>query len=310
MGQKQKGTLPDHVEKVSMLVEIMTSFTINRWFPTLCCILFIMGCATKQDLRRVQGGLDQKITVTSKDIETLKEENESLRKSNKEAMDALRKSQAEINADMTELKDRIQQLTGKSDEQRKDLSSLSVRANHKDEEVNDLKEKLERTSFKINFVENFLGLSKKDGSSEISEKAVKSTNGQQKEAQKGKTGKEAAYAAAYETFKEGKYEKARIEFQNFLKQYPKTEYSANAQFWIGECYYLDQKYEKAILEYEKVVKNYPDGNKVPYALLKQGLSFQKLGDKTSARLILQQVIRDYPNTNQARVARATLLEIK
>jgi TolA-binding protein len=59
-----------------------------------------------------------------------------------------------------------------------------------------------------------------------------------------------------------------------------------------------------------VVKNYPDGNKVPYALLKQGLSFQKLGDKTSAKLILQQIIRDYPNTNQARVARATLLEIK
>jgi tol-pal system protein YbgF len=266
-----------------------------------------MGCATKQDLRRVQGELDQKITVTSKDIETLKGENESLRKSNKEAIDALRKSQADINADMTELKDRIQQLTGKSDEQRKDLSSLSVRADH---EVNDLKEKLERTSFKINFVENFLGLSKKDGSSEISEKAVKSANGPKKETQEGNTGKEAAYAAALETFKEGKSEKARVEFQDFLKQYPKTEYSANAQFWIGECYYLDQKYEKAILEYEKVVKNYPDTNKVPYALLKQGLSFQKLGDKTSAELILQQIIRDYPNTNQARMARAKLLEIK
>ena len=290
-----------------MLVEIMTSFTINRWFPTLCCILFIMGCATKQDLKRVQGELDQKITVTSKDIETLKEENEALRKSNKEAIDALRKSQAEINADMAELKDRIQQLTGKSDEQRKDLSSLSVRADH---EVNDLKEKLERTSFKINFVENFLGVGKKDDLSEASEKTVKPANGPKKETQKGNTGKEAAYAAAYETFKEGKYEKARIEFQNFLKQYPKTEYSANAQFWIGECYYLDQKYEKAILEYETVVKNYPDGNKVPYALLKQGLSFQKLGDKTSAKLILQQIIRDYPNTNQARVARETLLEIK
>ena len=285
----------------------MTSFTINRWFPALCCILFIMGCATKQDLRRVQGELDQKITVTSKDIETLKGENESLRKSNKEAIDALRKSQAEINADMAELKDRIQQLTGKSDEQRKDLSSLSVRADH---EVNDLKEKLERTSFKINFVENFLGVGKKDDLSEASEKTVKPANGPKKETQKGNTGKEAAYAAAYETFKEGKYEKARVEFQDFLKQYPKTEYSANAQFWIGECYYLDQKYEKAILEYEKVVKNYPDTNKVPYALLKQGLSFQKLGDKTSAELILQQIIRDYPNTNQARVARETLLEIK
>jgi TolA-binding protein len=64
------------------------------------------------------------------------------------------------------------------------------------------------------------------------------------------------------------------------------------------------------LEYEKVAKNYPNGNKVPYALLKQGLSFLKLNDKTSAKLILQQVIKDFPNTNQARIARSKLQEIK
>jgi TolA-binding protein len=58
------------------------------------------------------------------------------------------------------------------------------------------------------------------------------------------------------------------------------------------------------------VKNFPKGNKVPYALLKQGLSFLNLGDKASARLILQQVIKKYPNTNQARIARAKLVEIK
>jgi len=278
----------------------MTQLAIKYWIPVICFVLFAMGCATKQDLKRVQGGLDQR-------IEGLKGENESLRVSHQEAIDALRKSQAEINADMAELKDRIQQLTGRSDEQKKDLASLTNRTNRKDEEVKDLKEKLDRTSFKINFVENFLGLSKKDDSSEATDKAA---NGQRKEPHKGKTDKETAYAAAYETFKEGQYEKARVEFQNYLKQYPKTEYSASAQFWIGECYYLDQKYEKAILEYEKVVKNYPDGNKVPKALLKQGLSFQHLGDKTSARLILQQVIRDYPNTNDAKVARSKLLEIK
>ena len=100
----------------------------------------------------------------------------------------------------------------------------------------------------------------------------------------------------------------RADFQNFLKQYPDTEYSDNAQFWIGECYYFEKNYEKAILEYDKVAKNYPDGDRVPYALLKQGLSFLNLGDKTGARLLLQQVIKDYPNTNQAKIARAKLLE--
>jgi len=49
---------------------------------------------------------------------------------------------------------------------------------------------------------------------------------------------------------------------------------------------------------------------VPYALLKQGMSFLKLGDKTSAKLLLQQVIKNYPNTSQARIARSSLQEIK
>ena len=131
-----------------------------------------------------------------------------------------------------------------------------------------------------------------------------------KEAAKGKMDKEAVYAAAFDEFKEGKYEKARADFQNFLKQYPDTEYSDNAQYWIGECYYFEKNYEKAILEYDKVAKNYPDGDKVPYAMLKQGLSFLNLGDKTGARLLLQQVIKTYPNTNQAKIARAKLIEIQ
>jgi len=281
---------------------MMKRRAIFRLIPALCGALLLAGCATQQDLSRIQSGLDRK-------IEIMRGENESLSAGNREALDAIRKSQAEINADMTELKDRIQQLTGRSDEQKKELSSLAGRANRKDEEVKDIREKLDQASFKINFVENFLGLSKKQAAAEAPGKA-KSGNGPKKEVPPAVTAKEAMYAAAYETFKQGQYEKARTEFQNFLKQHPKTEYSASAQFWIGECYFLEQQYEKAILEYEKVIKNYPDGNKTANALLKQGLAFQQLGDKTSAKLILQQVIRDYPNTNDAKTARAKLLEIK
>jgi tol-pal system protein YbgF len=274
------------------------------------CILLFAGCATKQDMRRVHDEFNQKTTTQAKDLELLKQENSELRKmieSNREAIAALRKTQAEINADMTDLKDRSQQQNGRTEELRKDLTALGTSTQRKNEEI---KEKVDRATFKINFIENFLGLGKKDAAAEAAEKGNRSANGQPKDAQNGKADKESTYAGAYDIFKAGNYEKARTEFQNYLKLHPRSEYSGNAQFWIGECYYNEHKYEKAILEYEKVVKNFPDGNKVPAALLKQGLSFQKLGDKTSAQLILQQVIRDYPNTNQARVARAKLLEIK
>jgi len=285
-------------------------YRINKYCCLLFFILLLAGCATKQNLRNVQYELDRKMSVQANDLESLRQENAALRKmteSNQEAISALRKAQAELNADVTDLKDRIQQINGRMEELRKDVTSWSASAQRRDEEI---KEKLDRVAFKVNFVENFLSIGKKDATEEAAERSAKPANGQQKDALNGKSDKESLYASAYEVFKEGKYEKARADFQTFLKLHPQTEYSGNAQFWIGECYYYEKNYEKAILEYEKVVKNYPEGNKVPYALLKQGLSFQQLGDKTSARLILQQIIRDYPNTNQARTARAKLLEIR
>ncbi|MFH1080034.1 MAG: tol-pal system protein YbgF [Pseudomonadota bacterium] len=283
---------------------------IQKSICLLVCLLCLAGCASRQDLKRLQNELDRMVSVQANDIEALKQENAVLRKAlegSQEAIAALRKTQAEGNADMTGLNDRIQRLNGRTEELQKDLAALRKTTHIKDE---DMAEKLNQAAFKINFVENFLGIGKKDTTVEAAEKGNRSANSRPKDVLNGKSERESLYAAAYETFKEGKYEKARTEFQNFLKLHPRTEYSGNAQFWIGECYYNEQQYEKAILEYEKVVTNFPEGNKVPYALLKQGLSFQQLGDKTSSRLFLQQVIRDYPNTNQAGVARAKLLEIK
>lgn len=280
-------------------------------------VLLAAGCATNQDLRRVQGHFEQRATVQADEIGLLKQENTTLRKEiegYQEALAAVRKSLAENNAEMAELKDRQRQLGGLAEELRRDLIALQREqanqhraASGREQEI---REKLDKASFKINFLENFLGIGKREPAAEPADKGGRTANVRGRELQESKPDKETLYAAAFETFKEGKYEKARLEFENYLKLYPKTEYSGNAQFWLGECFYNEQQYEKAILEYEKVVREYPESNKVPAALFKQGLSFRNLGDKSSARLFLQQVIRDYPNTNQAKAARGVLMEIK
>lgn len=118
------------------------------------------------------------------------------------------------------------------------------------------------------------------------------------------------YREAYETFQRGDLEGARKKFEVFLSQYPHTELSDNAQFWIGETYFLKKDYEKAILEYEKVIVKYPEGDKVPSALLKQGLAFLELGDKTNGRSLLKRVLERYPKTEQAEIAKKRLESIK
>jgi tol-pal system protein YbgF len=118
------------------------------------------------------------------------------------------------------------------------------------------------------------------------------------------------YKSAYETFQRGNLEEARRKFEALLKQYPNTELSDNAQFWIGETYFLKKDFEKAILEYEKAIAKYPEGDKIPAALFKQALAFLELGDKTNARNLLRRVIERYPHSEQAEMAKKRVEGIK
>ncbi|MBN1474581.1 MAG: tol-pal system protein YbgF, partial [Syntrophaceae bacterium] len=251
-------------------------------------VIAVFGCATTSDLKDVQSDLnkkvEEKLAAMDADIATMKK--------SVDATEAMRKGQANAAADLTDLRDNLNQLRGQ-------LEALTANVKKQEQQLDNL-------LLKINFIENFLEIGGKNISTNSMDKSKSEINVPESKA----SDKDRAYSIAYNTFKEGNYSKARTEFQNFLATYPKSEYSDNAQFWIGECYFFEKKYEQAILEYEKVVKNYPGGSRVAYALLKQGLSFLNLGDKTSSKLLLQQVIKDYPNTNQARIARAKLQEIK
>lgn len=259
----------------------------------------VSGCATTDDVRRVEGNLNAKII-------SLQEENARLKKdveASRETVTPIRKTQADIGADLIDIRDQLRALKGAVEELRRDLSLVKSA----DRGRKELEAHLNEMMFRIQFLENFIGVGKKVESDEDAKKDPKPAGGA---AADGKSDREKAYAFAYKEFKEGRYEEARKHFQKFLETYPKAEYTDNAQFWLGECYYVEGKYEKAILEYEKVIKNFPNSDKVPPALLKQALSFLSLKDKASAKLILQQVIKDYPNTNQARIARAKLSEIR
>jgi tol-pal system protein YbgF len=113
---------------------------------------------------------------------------------------------------------------------------------------------------------------------------------------------QAMYDAAKALFDKGEFSKARDQFQVFLSRYTDSDNADNAQFWIGETHYREGWYEKAILEYQKVIDNYPKGNKVRACLLKQGFAFYNIGDKDNARLILKELVAKYPKSPEAQLA--------
>ena len=262
-------------------------------------LFWISSCATSDDLKKTQRDYESKISSQQSDMQKLQARLDALEKNYGDTTKDLRKNQADLGADFGSVRDSVQTMRGQVEEMNKEFSGVGKGQN--------LKSRLDDMAFRIGYIENFLGIAKKE-----------TPNGAKVEGQAGaaeataepKNDVEAAYNACYKVFKEGQYVKAREEFLKFMKQYPKTAYSDNAQFWIGETWYVEEKYERAIVEYEKVVKDYPSGDKVPYALLKQGMAFQKLGDKASATIVYQQIVKKYPNSNQARVAKAKLSELK
>jgi tol-pal system protein YbgF len=123
-------------------------------------------------------------------------------------------------------------------------------------------------------------------------------------------GEDEMYEAAKGAYDQGDFEAARKKFQAFLSKYPKSKNANSAMFWCGETYFQQQWYEKAILEYQNVIEKFPNGNKVPAALLKQGMSFALMGDKTNARQVWNMLIKRYSSAPEAETARRKMQSLK
>ena len=118
------------------------------------------------------------------------------------------------------------------------------------------------------------------------------------------------YDAAYLDLTKGKYDLAITGFSNYLKYFPETEQAANAQYWLGECYYAEKNYTRAAIEFHKVLENYSTGTKVPSALYKLGLSLLELKSVSQANKYFEELINNYPNTQEAKLAQEKLKQNK
>ncbi len=116
----------------------------------------------------------------------------------------------------------------------------------------------------------------------------------------------AAYDRAFQALKDLRYADAAEKFQSFLDRYPNSEYSDNAQYWLGESYYVTRNYDIALAAFQELMDRYPDSPKVPDALLKMGYTHYELKQWDSARAALMQVQESYPNTTLARLAESRL----
>lgn len=123
-------------------------------------------------------------------------------------------------------------------------------------------------------------------------------------------GEQAAYEEAFNLLTEGRYEQAEQAFTRFLGAYPRGAYADNAQYWLGEVYYLTRDFDRALAEFNRVLTDYPDSAKRPNALLKIGFVHYEKGQWNEASAALNQVVTEYPTSSAARLASNRLDQMK
>lgn len=117
-------------------------------------------------------------------------------------------------------------------------------------------------------------------------------------------GEEAAYQTALRAARSGNTTEGARLFRDFLQKYPNGRYTANADYWLGECLYAQGKYQDALNQFQTVNSSYPTHHKNADALLKAGLTMSRMGDKTGAQAKFRQVLSSFPNSEAAKRVRS------
>jgi len=117
------------------------------------------------------------------------------------------------------------------------------------------------------------------------------------------------YNAAYNDYLKGSYDLSMREFQEYLNNFPNTDLSDNATYWIGECYYRQKRYRQAVEQFDAVLARYARSDKAASALLKKGYAQLELGERQQGIIQLRQVVRLYPTSDEANLARQRLREL-
>ncbi|HIO93550.1 MAG TPA: tol-pal system protein YbgF [Leucothrix mucor] len=118
-----------------------------------------------------------------------------------------------------------------------------------------------------------------------------------------------AYNQAYAQLKKNP-SAATQAFRNYIKQHPSSPLAANAQYWIGEIMYSRKNYKGAVDEFVKVLQSYKKSEKAPDAAIKLGFSFYELKNWVYARRALEDVARYFPKTRAATLAKQRIAKMK
>lgn len=272
---------------------------MKRFLLTLLASLMLPACvATSRDVETVQYEMDMRL---DKRIQQLEEQIQTTR----EILDAriaeenqpVRSTQANLWAEIENLKVKVATLEGRLDELNRLVPDMRTDLVNATSTVAGISDTITGLEQELSMISSQLGLGQEapapspEEPAEAPEAATPETLTAQ-----------GLYDRALSAFNDRKYEQAQNLWAEFAANYPDHELVPNALFWQGESFYQLKDYGRAVLSYQEVIERFPKSNKFASALLKQGLSFYALDKDKAGRLLLEDVIQQFPQSAEARRA--------
>ena len=110
------------------------------------------------------------------------------------------------------------------------------------------------------------------------------------------------YSSVYNDYLMGNYELAIAGFQDFLVNFPDSEYSDNASYYLGVCYHEKGRYDQAISAFDQAINLYPKADKTPPAYYKKGSAQEQLQLNAEAIDTWRKLATIFPESQEAILA--------
>jgi tol-pal system protein YbgF len=262
---------------------------MNRIFILVTVILVALsGCIVTQG--------DKTLDARMQKLETRVDETQQAANQTKDLVEKNVGQMADSQVYFDNMRQEFEQMKGALDEQK-------YAKNRTADEYKNLKQYLDDRFAKIE--KRMVALEKKAGiapADAVSEPLPETLEG----VPVAKKSEEDAYQEAFLEFKKQRYDNAKKLFATFQKDRPQSAKAHDAQFYRGECEFMQKNYTNAILLYDELTSKYPKSPHVPQAILNQAIAFEQLGQKFDAKLFYEKVISQYPNSEEAKIAKKKL----
>lgn len=225
-------------------------------------ILMLAGCATKQDVLRV----DERVGQIRNDQLLLRGQVHQIDSLTRDGAVQDNQLRAEIRASLDELNQQLSQMQNQINDMQQMVYTMSQRAPGQTAPTIPIVSPLD---------------SAKAGDSTAATTSVDCRT---------------LWDDAFKDMYRGQYELAIAGFSDYLKYCPNGDLTDNSQYWIAEAYYELEQHDKAIAEYTRLLDQYPQSEKRPAAYFKLGRTYEKMADTTKALdnfLILK---KDFPES--------------